>query len=108
MGSDHTRRALYQGITSAQDVPQAARRPAHSNEERGEDMALEQIGVTRWLGLIQAEYREMPDLRLNKSQMQRLWGFDAFVCDALVDALIAAHVLKRTACGRYVTNRVAH
>lgn len=71
-------------------------------------MALEQPGVARWLELIQAEYREMPDLRLNKPQMQRLWGFDAFVCDALVDALVAACVLKRTACGRYVTNRVAH
>jgi hypothetical protein len=50
----------------------------------------------------------MPDLRLNKPQMQRLRGFDAFVCDALVDALVAARVLKRTACGRYGTNRVAH
>ena len=65
-------------------------------------------GVAGWLELNQAEYREMPDLRLNKSQIQRLWGFDAFVCDALVDALVAACVLKRTVCGRYVTNRVAH
>jgi hypothetical protein len=71
-------------------------------------MALEKTAVTRWLQLIQAEYREMPDLRLNKAQMQRLWGIDAFVCDALVDALVAAHVLKRTPCGSYMTNRAAY
>ena len=60
-------------------------------------MAQEQAGVRRWLELIQAEYREMPDLSLNKTQMQRLRGFDAFICDALVDALVAARVLRRTA-----------
>ena len=71
-------------------------------------MALEQPAVARWLELIQAEYREMPDLRLNKSQMQRLWGFDACVCDALVDALVAARVLRQTAGGRYMRDSLAH
>jgi hypothetical protein len=71
-------------------------------------MAQEQLGVDRWLELIQAEYREMPDLSLSKAQMQRLWGFDAFVCDALVDALLAARVLKQTPTGRYMTDRPAH
>jgi hypothetical protein len=66
-------------------------------------MAQEQAGVTRWLELIQAEYREMPDLRLSKTQMQRLWGLDPFVCDALVDALVAARVLRRTPSGHYTT-----
>jgi hypothetical protein len=59
--------------------------------------------VTRWLELIQAEYREMPDLSLNKAQMQRLWGLDAFICDALVDALVAAGVLRRSVGGNYMT-----
>jgi hypothetical protein len=71
-------------------------------------MPLEQIGVARWLELIQGEYREMPDLSLNKAQMQRLWGLDALVCDALVDALVAARVLRRTASGNYTTARLAH
>ena len=66
-----------------------------------EAMAQEQAGVTRWLELIQAEYREMPDLSLSKPQMQRLWGLDPFICDALVDALVAARVLRRTANGHY-------
>ena len=65
-------------------------------------MALEQTAVTRWLELIQAEYREMPGLSLNKVQMQRLWGLDAFVCDALVDALVAARVLRQTTKGSYM------
>ena len=54
------------------------------------------------LRLIQAEYREMPCLRLTKPQMQRLWGLEHFVCDALVDALVAAEVLRPTANGAYV------
>jgi hypothetical protein len=64
--------------------------------------------VTRWLELIQAEYREMPDLSLSKTQMQRLWGLDPLVCDALVEGLVAARVLRRTANGNYTTHRTAH
>jgi hypothetical protein len=36
--------------------------------------------------------------------MQKLLGLDAFVCDALVDALVAARVLRRTAGGAYVVH----
>jgi hypothetical protein len=71
-------------------------------------MVLDHPGVNRWLELIQAEYREMPDLRLKKPQMQRLWGLDPFVCDALVDALVDARVLRRTLDGSYMTHRTAH
>ena len=67
-------------------------------------MAHEQTTVGRWLELIQAEYREMPGLNLSKAQMQRLWGFDAAICDALVDALVAARVLRRTSLGGYTTH----
>ena len=67
-------------------------------------MTLDEGTVTRWLELIQAEYREMPGLTLNKAQMQRLWGFDAFVCDALVDALVTARVLRRSTNGSYRTD----
>lgn len=57
--------------------------------------------VERWLELIHAEYREIPGLHLTKPQMQRLWGFDALVCDALVDALVDSRVLRRTDRGTY-------
>jgi hypothetical protein len=40
--------------------------------------------------------------------MQRLWGFVAFVCDELVDALVAACVLGRTMEGSYMSHRTAH
>jgi hypothetical protein len=50
--------------------------------------------IARWLELVRAEYREMPCLSLTKPQMQRLWGLDGYICDALVDALVAANVLR--------------
>lgn len=59
-------------------------------------------GISQWLHLIQAEYREMPCLSLTKGQIQRLWGLEPFVCDALVDALVSARVLRRTDSGTYV------
>ena len=66
-------------------------------------MALDHPAVNRWLELIQAEYREMPGLQLKKPQMRRLWGLDTHVCDALVDALVSARVLRRTMDGSYMT-----
>jgi hypothetical protein len=67
-------------------------------------MVSEQAGVSRWLRLIQAEYHESPGLNLSKAQMQRFWGLDAVVCDALVDALVAARVLRQTVGGTYVVH----
>lgn len=58
--------------------------------------------MSEWLLRIRAEYQEMPGLSLNKGQMQKMWGLDAFMCDTLVDALVAAQVLRRTASGAYV------
>jgi hypothetical protein len=60
------------------------------------------MGISNVLDVIKAEYREMPCLNLTKPQMQRLWGLETFVCDAVVDALVAAGVLRRTATGTYV------
>lgn len=34
--------------------------------------------------------------------MQRLWGLEAYVCDALIAALVDAQVLRRSAAGSYV------
>ena len=60
--------------------------------------------IVQWLRVIEAEYREMPGLSLNKRQMQRLWGLDAFVCDALIDSLVAAGVLRQTPWNTYVAH----
>jgi hypothetical protein len=54
------------------------------------------------LQIVEGEYREMPCLRLTKAQMQRLWSVESVLCNALVDALVAAQVLRRTPDGSYV------
>jgi hypothetical protein len=64
--------------------------------------------VSDLLQLIQSEYREMPCLSLTKPQIQRLWGLETFVCEAVIDALVAASVLRRTASGTYVAVGWAH
>jgi len=54
------------------------------------------------LRLIQADYLEMPGLHLTKAQIQRLWGLEPDVCDALLDALVAAEFLRQTSRNGYV------
>lgn len=66
-------------------------------EQRGVD-----AGVTLWLNRIQSEYREMPGLSLTQPQMQRLWGFEPHVCEALIDSLVASRVLRLTPRGHYI------
>jgi hypothetical protein len=61
-------------------------------------------GVSRWTTLVRAEYREMPGMSLTRPQMQRLWGFDAVVCDAIVRRLTNAHVLRERRDGRLVAS----
>lgn len=55
-----------------------------------------------WLQLIRSEYAEMPGLHLSLRQAQRLWSLDATCCQALLDSLESASVLKRMANGAYV------
>ena len=64
-------------------------------------MAAEPASIGRWLQLIEGEFREMPGLQLTKPQFRRLWGLDGKTCDALLDALVHSHFLKRTANGSY-------
>ena len=65
-------------------------------------MVREQFGIAQLLQIIQSEFRESPGLNLTKPQMQRLWGIDAFVCDAIVDALVGSRVLRPTSRGGYI------
>ena len=55
-----------------------------------------------WLQVIRSEYAEMPGLHLSRRQAQRMWGLDEQCCQALLDTLESAHVLKLTASGSYV------
>jgi len=58
--------------------------------------------VAVWLNRIRAEYRDMPGLSLTPLQMQRLWGLEPYICAALLEALVAARVLRCTPEGNYV------
>ena len=67
--------------------------------------AMQQQRMSDLCELMSAEYIELPGLSLTKPQMRRLWGLEAVVCDALVDALVAARVLWKTPTGTYVSVR---
>jgi hypothetical protein len=71
-------------------------------------MARDRIDLTRWLYLVQAEYREMPGLHLSKPQVRRFWGLDTETCDALLNALVAAEILRCTARDGYVLSSAGH
>jgi hypothetical protein len=58
--------------------------------------------MSRWLHIIQGEYREIPRLQLTKPQVRRLWNLDAPTCEALLDRLRSEHILHLSAGGRYV------
>jgi hypothetical protein len=58
--------------------------------------------IQDWLRLIRAEYLEMPGLHLTKPQVQRLWGLDALMCEALLAALVDVRFLRRTGAEAYV------
>jgi len=55
-----------------------------------------------WLRVIQAEYRDIPGLKLTMPQAQRLWGLDGEVCEALFETLIASHFLCKTSAQSFV------
>jgi hypothetical protein len=60
------------------------------------------LNTSDLLRLIQAEYREIPGLKLTKAQARRLWDIDAHVCDDLFTALLASRFLAETSARTYV------
>lgn len=51
---------------------------------------------------VQAEYLEMPGLRLTRRQAQRLFGLDEHACARALDDLVSQHFLVRRPDGFYV------
>ncbi len=51
---------------------------------------------------IQAEYLEMPGLKLTSRQAARLWQLDAQTSASLLESMVAAGVLQRLRDGAYV------
>lgn len=58
--------------------------------------------IATLLGMIRAEYREFPGLRLTLPQARRFWGLDETSSTALFSALVDAGFLRRTSTGAYV------
>jgi len=63
--------------------------------------------VEQALTRIEAEYREMPDLRLTVWQAHRLWNLESDVCEAALNALVTARFLCRTHDGAYLRRGVS-
>jgi hypothetical protein len=51
---------------------------------------------------VQAEFLEMPGLRLTEPQACRLWGLDADRCTELLNALVDSRFLFRTREGAFM------
>ena len=51
---------------------------------------------------IRGEYLEVPGLRLTTRQAQRLWHLDRARCEVLLNALVDARFLRRTADSAFV------
>jgi hypothetical protein len=51
------------------------------------------------------QFTEMPGLRLNLKQAQRLWGLDSASCEEILESLVETGVLVRTRDYAYVLRR---
>ena len=60
---------------------------------------------TRIVRRIEAEYREMPGLKLTDAQAARLWDLNHDLCQAILTVLVRDGVLTQTHTGEYVSAR---
>ena len=60
------------------------------------------VSPVEHLDRIQAEYREMPGLKLTAAQASRFWHLSADDSRHMLDSLVRARVLWRTSDGHYV------
>jgi hypothetical protein len=51
---------------------------------------------------LRSEFLEMPGLRLTASQIQRLCGIDAEICNTALELLVGEHFLSAKPDGMYV------
>jgi hypothetical protein len=54
-----------------------------------------------WRQIIRSEYLEFPDLRLTRSEIQRMWMLDDATCDALLKEFVEERFLRVTRDRRY-------
>jgi hypothetical protein len=63
---------------------------------------MSQIAHPEKLKRIEAEYREMPGLKLTAAQASRFWHLGLDDSKALLDTLVSRSLLRRTRDGYYV------
>lgn len=63
--------------------------------------------LDEWLRLVRAEYEELPDLHLTRAEVERLWGLDATMADAILSTLVSTGVLRKTARGGYIKSNTS-
>ena len=64
--------------------------------------------IERIASLIQAEFKEMPGMRLTEAQVRRLWHLSGEECDAALECLVDRGDLVRDQCGCYRGRGVPH
>ena len=62
-------------------------------------------GLERTEALVDAEFREMPGMRLTEAQVRRLWNLSPAECGTVLKELVDAGRLFRDASGRYTRCR---
>ena len=59
-------------------------------------MNTESVAIDDLLRRVQAEFLEMPGLRLTRAQARRLWALDDTLCEAVLSALVDARFLVQS------------
>ena len=84
-------------MTAWREQPPAGERAIFKGHEHASASSSTREGLAR----IQAEYREMPGLRLTCEQISRLCGVELTACEHMLEALVSTHYLERAQDGRY-------
>jgi hypothetical protein len=58
--------------------------------------------IRQWMTVVRGEFLEVPGLLLTRTQIQRLWGLDADLCDGVLEALLQTRFLQRTRADAFV------
>ncbi len=65
-------------------------------------MASADTALINWVEVIRGKYLESPGLSLTRAQAQLFWGLDPRQCDEILETLVFARFLRRTATAQYV------
>ncbi len=65
-------------------------------------MNAEKVVLDDLLRRVQAEFLEMPGLRLTRAQARRLWALDDTLCEAVLAALVDARFLVESRNASFV------